>query len=32
MLMIEKMAILEKLREQEVEQLSRYKQFFGQDS
>ena len=30
-LMIEKMAILEKLKEQEVEQLSQYKQFMGQD-
>ena len=30
-LMIEKMAILEKLKAQEVEQLSQYKQFMGQD-
>ena len=30
-LMIEKMAILEKLREQEAEQLSQYKEFMGQE-
>ena len=31
-LMIEKMAILEKLKAQEVEQLSQYKEFLGRDS